>query len=424
MKRVIFIFWIACTRILPGQELQISLSQAYDMAMGQRPAALVPGLLRESAGARQEALGTAYMPQLSLAGRATYQTDVISIPELFPGMPGFEISNDQYRATLDVQQLLWDGGRVKAAQNLIRTEAETTIAEQEVTLQGVRKQVNQAVISQYLVQAQMESLRTIKQTLLARKKQLQSAFENGIVPSAELDRIEVEILQITQQLRSLEGNRQAARRSLNHLLGLPDSARVIVRADFSEIPESAGYAGRAEQQVFTNRLHFLDAQSDLSQKSRYPKVAAFVQSGYGRPGLNLLDDSFQPWAVAGVTFSWQLWDWGKSRKEAQAIALQKEVVRQQQLDFEHNLETARVSLLARMDALKNNLATDDSIIQLQQNIRQSETERLEQGISLTADYIAAVQAEKKARLQKNLHEAQLMELQLEYLNLLGLPKIN
>ena len=37
-----------------------------------------------------------------------------------------------------------------------------------------------------------------------------------------------------------------------------------------------------------------------------PRIGAFVQGGYGRPGLNMLEDSFEPYYVAGVRLSWNL----------------------------------------------------------------------------------------------------------------------
>ena len=60
-------------------------------------------------------------------------------------------------------------------------------------------------------------------------------------------------------------------------------------------------------------LRALDAKSDLLELQNkqltaglMPRIGAFFQGGYGRPGLNMLEDSFSPFYVAGVRLSWNM----------------------------------------------------------------------------------------------------------------------
>ncbi len=46
------------------------------------------------------------------------------------------------------------------------------------------------------------------------------------------------------------------------------------------------------------------AQKDLLNTSLWPRLNLNLQAGYGRPGLNMLSGSFDPYFVAGVRLQW------------------------------------------------------------------------------------------------------------------------
>ncbi|MDO1499168.1 hypothetical protein Q2T40_02395 [Winogradskyella maritima] len=56
------------------------------------------------------------MPQFNLDAQATYQSEVTEVP--IPNLDINSLNNDQYRATLTANQLLYNGGRIKASQEL------------------------------------------------------------------------------------------------------------------------------------------------------------------------------------------------------------------------------------------------------------------------------------------------------------------
>ena len=54
------------------------------------------------------------LPQISLQGKASYQSDVTSLPFDIPQIPDELQPRDQYQAVIHIQQNLWDGGTYKA----------------------------------------------------------------------------------------------------------------------------------------------------------------------------------------------------------------------------------------------------------------------------------------------------------------------
>lgn len=75
-------------------------------------------------------VGKAWLPQLSVSGKASYQSDVTKLPldgdKISSLLPGFEIpslSKDQYQVVAQVDQTIWDGGSTRSARALTRAEA-------------------------------------------------------------------------------------------------------------------------------------------------------------------------------------------------------------------------------------------------------------------------------------------------------------
>lgn len=71
---------------------------------------------------------SAWAPQISLSGQATYQSDVVSFPESMTdvfSMLGVDISGlhkDQYKLALNIEQTLWDGGYTKSRKEAVLAE--------------------------------------------------------------------------------------------------------------------------------------------------------------------------------------------------------------------------------------------------------------------------------------------------------------
>jgi len=253
--------------------------------------------------------------------------------------------------------------------------------------------------------------------------QLNQAVENGVALPADEQKVRVALLKVKQQQLEAQAGFDAAALTLNHLLGLREEQMILVNPEMPVIPEQSGYENRAEMDVFSKQISALDANIALNKSQRRPKLAAAVQGGYGRPGLNMLDDSFQPWYFAGITLSWQPWDWKKTQFQNQNLEIRKRLVLNQQETFEYNLENAKIALLTHMDALNKTLSLDDTVLDLQEDILKSESKKLDMGLSTGTDYVSAMNDRKEALLLKETHEIQLLKTKLDYLNLLGLPEI-
>jgi ABC-2 type transport system permease protein len=103
MKR--FIYFLIALFALPivGQQ-KITLEECYNLVEKNYPLVKQTNLIKQKSDYEIEALNKAKLPSINLNAQATYQSDVIGLPTAMPSVE--PLNKDQYRATLDVNQLI------------------------------------------------------------------------------------------------------------------------------------------------------------------------------------------------------------------------------------------------------------------------------------------------------------------------------
>ena len=102
------------------------------MAIQNSPVSKQKQLYTEATDTRLSSIGTAYLPSLTLNAQATYQSDVtklaLDLSKINPNLSQPEgLTKDQYKATLDVSQLIYDGGLTPARKEAEKVTASTQI---------------------------------------------------------------------------------------------------------------------------------------------------------------------------------------------------------------------------------------------------------------------------------------------------------
>ena len=103
------------------------------------------------------------MPKIDLSAQTTYQSDVIGLPAALPGMEF--LNKDQYRATVDVNQLIYDGDVIGANAKLKEVQAKTSQQQIVVQLYHLKNRINHYYFSILLLQEKKALLRSKSQLL-------------------------------------------------------------------------------------------------------------------------------------------------------------------------------------------------------------------------------------------------------------------
>ena len=212
---------------LPAQA-QLTIDACQQKAQANYPLVAQYGLIRQSEQYDLENANKGYLPQLSLSAKASYQTDVTKIPFSLPGIDIPTLSKDQYQVVAEVNQVIWDGGNIRAKKQNVKASAEVDLQQQQVDMYAIRERVNSLFFGILLTEEQLELNRLYDEELERNYRKISSFIENGVANQADLDAVQVEQLSNRQQRVSLEATNRAYRQMLGAFIGEnADSAELI-----------------------------------------------------------------------------------------------------------------------------------------------------------------------------------------------------
>ena len=415
--KLLFLILLLPVQLLMAQE-SITLEQCQNWARENHPVLKQLELYQQILDLKNENNSTSYLPQLNLNAQATYQSDVTKIGLSLPNIKIPTVDKDQYKFYLDLKQTIWDGGLSKAKELINEAENAGNLQQTEVELYQVKEKVNQFFFTSFLIQENLKILETKIETLNERKKILESAVNNGMVLSSELDQLLAELIKTDQLIIELKSSRETVLAALSILTG--KTIDQMQNLALTEVPlPSAKPLLRPEIDLFSKQNELLDANSEILRKQRNPKLFGFGQAGYGRPGMNMLSTKFDTYYLVGVGFSWNVLDWKTTSRQQQMIKLQQDVVLTKQESFVRNIDVASDQQNRQISQINELLKSDEELIKIRERITKTSSSKLENGSITTADYIQDLNAETTARLMLETHKIQLKEARIKLDNIRG-----
>lgn len=411
MKTFITSFIIACAWLNAGAQDSLTLFRCHEMAVKNNPLSGELSMIQASRNLKLDNLSANWYPNLELNGQYTYQSDVITLdvalpfPDVsFPVMP-----HDNYKMTLDVRQMLYDGGITKAGKIMEDRKYEADMQEVRVALHDLKNRVNAVYFRILLLQKQEHLLGVKYDDLRVRKEVVASGVKNGILLQEDLDMLRAEMLRLEQQLQDIRISKISGISALSHLTGIAvDTGTVFVRPEFTAGSDTSGTI-RPEYLLFDRREASLEAGRTMNKSARKPKLFVFGQFGYGKPGLNYFSDEFNSFYILGAGLKWKIWDWGVSSRERQMIDVGKDIIDTQRQAFTLNMEVDLDEDRGRMEKYSEMARLDREIVDLREGVRKTAASRLENGVITTSDYLAVLNAETQARITLATHELQLSQ---------------
>lgn len=396
----------------------VTLEQCQLWARENHPVLKQSGLYQKILDLKNENIATTFLPQVTLNGQATYQSDVTKIGITIPNMAIPTVGKDQYKVYLDLRQTIWDGGLSNARELINETENAGNQQQVEVELYQLKEKVNQFYFTSFLIQENLKILEKKTGTLGERRNIVESAVRNGMVLSSELDQLLAELVQTDQLVLELESNRETVLSALSILTGKAtdqmQKLELTTTAFELDKPQM-----RPELDLFARQNDLLNANSEILKKQRNPKLFGFGQAGYGKPGLNMLNNQFDTYYLVGLGFNWNVLDWKSTSRQQQVLKLQQEIVQTKQDAFVRNIDLATDQQNKQIAQLTQLLKTDLDLIQIRERITKASASKLENGAITTADYLQDLNAETTAKLTLETHRIQLKEAQVKLGNIRG-----
>ncbi|HEX3006798.1 MAG TPA: TolC family protein [Bacteroidales bacterium] len=360
-----------------------------------------------------------WLPQMNLNAQATYQSEATKVNVPIPGVEIPGASLDQYKVTLDVNQVIFDGGASRAQKKLANSSVEADLQQNETDIYKINEQVSNVYFNALLLQVSRNLYKNTLEDLGSKEQKIASGVRNGILIQSDLDNLKVEILKTRQLINEIEFSYSSALRILSELTGDSTVANASLLAPEVNLLNH-DTVNRPELKLFDLQKNVLDWSKSISSSQRLPKLYAFSQLGYGRPGLNMLKDEFQSFYIVGLKLQWNIWDWNKTSHEKSMYSIQQDLIDSRKELYLRNLRISETNETTRINQLEDALKTDEEIVKLRKNISLQTEKRLDQGIVTMTDYLTEYNAEIKAGLQFETHKIQLMQSKSNYLIIQGI----
>lgn len=391
---------------------QLTIEECYRLAQANYPLIRQYGLIEKTRDYNLENAARGYLPQVSFSAQATYQSDVTKIPIDLEalGFKGVEIpalSQDQYKAELALNQTLWDGGAIRSQRQAIRTEAEVEQRDLEVSLYALNDRVNQLYFGILLTDAGLAQNRVWQAELQRHCDEVAAYMKNGVANQADLDALRVELLKVRQDEAQLVHTRCAYVTMLSKFIGRELAGDVVLARPLGDRPLSSANR-RPELALFEARIRNLRAQDNRVTAGLMPRLGVFLTGGYGKPGLDMFENDFQAYYVAGVRLSWNIGNFWTQKNDRRKIQTNIRSVELQRETFLFNTALDATQHDAAIDRYVEQLKYDDEIIALRRSVRQASEAKMANGTLSGTDLTRDIHAEQTAVLGKTQHELEML----------------
>ncbi|MDP4223430.1 MAG: TolC family protein [Bacteroidota bacterium] len=366
-------------------------------------------------------LSKGWLPSLDANGSFIYNSSVVDIGSAFGSLP-FPVKSlphEQYKVTLDINQVIYDGGVIKSSKNLEKANLGINQKQTETDLYKLRSQINVYYFNLLLLGRQKDLLNDYLQLLDRQIQSMQSALNNGMATRSDIDVVTSERIKISQEIDENEIIKASLLKNLSDLTGsvIDSSFRLVLPAVAFDKDQKLS---RPEVEMFDLRKDQLTAGLKLTESKRMPKAFGFATLGYGNPpGNNFFKDEFAPYYIVGAGIKWNIYDWNKTKNEIQSIRLQQGIIENRKSELEDNLSRMLTAKNAEIESLGSQMSSDTTLISIRKRITASAESKYDNGTITATELLNEMNSEQQAIINYEIHRINYVMAQVEYLNISG-----
>ncbi|MCJ7820181.1 MAG: TolC family protein [Bacteroidales bacterium] len=424
MKKILFAVVLLVSLSGASAQRTVTLWQCYDSAATTTPLAREGQLYSEMSALRDRNLSLAYLPALDLNGSFVYNSDIPDMSALLgslPIPPGSvpAIPHEQYRATFDVSQVIWDGGLTRSARAVEQVVRELNMKQNEADIYRLREQINNYYFSVLLISMQMNVIELMISELDAQIKEAESGVNNGVIPAVSLDMLSAERVKALQSLTEMHYRHDALLAALGQISGMGDlHGTTLTLPETMPIYDSIVY--NPDLQIFDVRRKQLEVSKDLLKNQRMPKAFGFAQLGYGNPpGTNFFSENPDTYYSVGVGLKWNIFDWNKNSNERKSLTIQQQLIDLRKNATEEALERVLAVKKAEIASLREVSKSDDTLIAIRKRIVVTAESQMKNGTITATQYLTELNSEKQAVINAGMRRINIARAEAEYINLTG-----
>ncbi len=337
----------------------------------------------------------------------------------FPGVSIEPLSKDQYKVVADVNQMIYDGGLLKQQTAVQKMNAEVEEQKIEVELYKLTDRINQLYLGILFIDEQLKQTELVKKDLQTGLKKIEAQVNGGVAFKSNLLLLRAELLKADQRIIELQSARTGLLDVLSLFTGEAYSTATVLQQPSIPVFAAEQTIARPELNLFQKQKALLGEQQNLIKARNLPKTSFFFQGGYGRPGLNFLENKFATYYITGIRFNWAFGGLYTAKKEKEVIGINQQIVAVQEDVFLLNTNTQLKQQQAEIDKINQLISKDKEIIELRIKVKEAANAQLENNVITANDYLREVNAEDQARQMLIVHQLQLLQAQINYQTIKG-----
>ena len=378
---------------------QVTLDECKTSARDNYPAVKQYRLIELSRDYTMDNASKAWPPKVSVAAGAVAMTDIM---ENTVAGTAADVSNEIYGAMFQVNQTIYDGGTTAARKRVTRAEADVEKGRLDVTMYDINSRVEELFFGILTIDEKLKQIQLLQNDLELSMRTVNGMINGGLANQSDKDAIKVEQLKASQQESSLTTSRAAYVRMLAAFTGKDMSADTQFEKPETTTPAPETITNRRpELEYYSARLRLLDEQRHTLDTKLRPQISFFGAAVYHNRINDLLKNGT---LAAGVTLSWNIGALYTRKNDIRNIETQKLQTESQRETFLLNTRMQNENSYGNINGLKKQIALDDEIITLRENIRQTTEKKVENGTETVNELLRHINAVSEARQTKAMHE--------------------
>ena len=387
-----------------GNAQTLTLEECYSLAKQNYPLIKRHDLIAKTKEYNLQNVAKGWLPQIQIVGQATYQNEVIQFPIQLPNMTIEPVSKDQYKVYADVQQTIFDGGIISNQKKTANINSEIELQKTEVETDQLELRINQIYFGILQKDEQIQQTELTKSDLSNGLKKAEAQLENGVIFRSNVDVLKAQLVNLDQKQLELQSVKKNflqmlslfIQRNLGENTTLQKPEKILIQDENK----------RAELKLFELQKQGLEEQKANINSKNLPKLGAFFQGGYGKPGFNMLKNEFDLFYIGGIRLNVPISGFYTKKNDLALVETQQQEIDVQKENFLFNQQFQTIQNNNELEKIQQLMDKDDELVLLRESIKKAAAAQLENGIITTNDYLREVNELDRAKNQKIAHEIQ------------------
>lgn len=410
--------------VRPATSSAVTIEDCMTSAEENYPLVVRYDLIKQTEQFTLSNIAKGWLPQIGAYAQLTGQSAVTELPAVLEqlltaqGMKVRGISPVQYRAGIDVQQTVYDGGAIGASREVTRAQTAVDAARNAVDIYAVRQRVCEVYFGWLLVEERLALNATLQTMLSGNVDKLMALHAKGVATKSDVDVMRAELATARQQQTEMESTREALQRVLSLLCGQEVTA-VVRPALTPEAPTGI----RPEMTLFDRQEAVVDAREKALRTQLMPRVGLFAQGYYGYMGMDMYRDMFHRTptlnALIGARLTWNISPLYTRRADLSRLQLNRQEIDAARQTFVFNQRLQSAQEQQNIVRYRRLMAEDDEIVALRRSVREAAEAKLAGGIIDTNQLLQELVREHQASISKTIHEVECLKAIYELQHIQG-----